>query len=313
MLVAAAKWLRGDTDDIVPAVQEVAKLLTLRLAEHLARYISRLMRPAEDLTDQHTLCLMYATYWVKLIFTELLGATQEDDETNKQRAPSGPVKVFSHDSPKSMTSIKVTHRASSLLVWFPAKWVSKIAPVLVNGPQAEEPQPRTSTVTIQRVESAKRVKSTDNQEAVKGSLKAARFNAASLLDFTWESTKNGRPGLFCSCYRRVPCILSPSRTHDWPPPGWTYQSLHWCHNSKCRRAHSREMAERCDDLPTTLAHWPQPTLRMVPQWYTWGFCGRIVHPPSTAAHVCWPQCGPYCAVTANILWTRVPLCPNRRT
>ena len=53
VLVAAAMWLRGDTDDIVPAVQEVAKLLTLRLAEHLARYISRLMRPAEDLTDQH--------------------------------------------------------------------------------------------------------------------------------------------------------------------------------------------------------------------------------------------------------------------
>ena len=55
--------------------------------------------------------------------------------------------------------------------------------MLVNGPQAEEPQPRTSTVTIQRVESAKRVKSTDSQEAVKGSLKATRFNAASPTGF----------------------------------------------------------------------------------------------------------------------------------
>ena len=91
VLAAMATWLQGDPQAISPAVHEVARVLTLRLAAHLAKYVSRLMRHASDLTDPHTECLMYTTYWVRPILHELLSTTAEGDEANKQRAPSGPV------------------------------------------------------------------------------------------------------------------------------------------------------------------------------------------------------------------------------
>ena len=65
-------WLRGDAASVDPTVRAVACSLTIRVAEHLAKYLSRLMRHAEDLADP-TRCLMYPTYWFRPILTELLG------------------------------------------------------------------------------------------------------------------------------------------------------------------------------------------------------------------------------------------------
>lgn len=49
-----------------------------------ARYLSKLMHAAEDLTNPHTAWLLSSNYWLP-IPTELLGAAQEPDGTNRQR------------------------------------------------------------------------------------------------------------------------------------------------------------------------------------------------------------------------------------
>lgn len=61
----------------MPSGQAVARSLTIRFAEDLAKYLSRLMRNAEDLATPHTQCLLYATYWFRPILSELLGAAKE--------------------------------------------------------------------------------------------------------------------------------------------------------------------------------------------------------------------------------------------
>ena len=72
-LVTAELWLRRDEMNIYRTLEGVARSMALRLAEYLARYISRLIRQAKQLTTPHTKCLLYATYWVRPILAELLG------------------------------------------------------------------------------------------------------------------------------------------------------------------------------------------------------------------------------------------------
>ena len=73
--------------------RQVARNLTLRLAEKLAQYICSLTRRAESLATPETECLLYATYWFRPILSELIGAATESADVNRERAPSGPVKV----------------------------------------------------------------------------------------------------------------------------------------------------------------------------------------------------------------------------
>jgi len=67
--------------------QAAARNFTIRLAEKLAKCLCSLMRRAE------TECLLYATYWFRPILSELIGAATESANVNRDRAPSGPVKV----------------------------------------------------------------------------------------------------------------------------------------------------------------------------------------------------------------------------
>ena len=67
---------QGDEVNIQITLEGVARSLMLRLAEHLACYISRLMRQAKELTSPHIKCLLYVTYWVRPILAELLGKIQ---------------------------------------------------------------------------------------------------------------------------------------------------------------------------------------------------------------------------------------------
>jgi hypothetical protein len=73
------------TEDAEPVstIRAVVRSFTIRLAHHLAKYLSRLMRHAEDLADPHTSCFMYATYWFRPSLTELLGAAKEPDDVNR--------------------------------------------------------------------------------------------------------------------------------------------------------------------------------------------------------------------------------------
>ena len=49
-----------------------------------------------------TECLLYATFWFCLILSELIGAAKESADVNRERAPSGPVKVVVTNQPHSL-------------------------------------------------------------------------------------------------------------------------------------------------------------------------------------------------------------------
>lgn len=132
--IAAELWLRGRQDAIDITFQLVARSVTIRLAETLAQYICSLMRHAAALATPETECLLYATYWFRPILSELIGAATETAETNRDRAPSGPVKVTVTTQPHSRPYAGVTliSGVSALLAWFPASWASKIAPYFLD-------------------------------------------------------------------------------------------------------------------------------------------------------------------------------------
>ena len=86
-------------------------------------------RSSEHDSAPHTQCLLYATYWVKPILSELLAAANEEVGPNKDRAPSGPVKVVVSPTAQQrvVAGLTLVTRASALIAWFPASWASKIA------------------------------------------------------------------------------------------------------------------------------------------------------------------------------------------
>ena len=88
------------------------------------------MRLAESMVTPETECLLYATYWFRPILSELIGSARESAEVNRDRAPSGPVKVLVTNRPHRRQNgvVDLTSGASALLAWFPASWASKIAP-----------------------------------------------------------------------------------------------------------------------------------------------------------------------------------------
>ena len=139
--IAAELWLRGRQDAIDSTFQLVARGVTIRLAEKLAQYICSLMRHAVALATPETECLLYATYWFRPILSELIGAATETAATNRDRAPSGPVKVTVTTQPHSRpySGVTLVSGVSALLAWFPASWASKIAPCFL-GPNAGAPQ-----------------------------------------------------------------------------------------------------------------------------------------------------------------------------
>ena len=106
----------------------MARSVTIRLAEKLAKYICSLMRHAAALATPETECLLYATYWFRPILSELIGAATETAATNRGRAPSGPVKVTVTTQPhlRPHAGVNLTSGVSALLAWFPASWASKI-------------------------------------------------------------------------------------------------------------------------------------------------------------------------------------------
>ena len=99
MSIAAELWLRDAIDTVEEVFRQVARNFTLRLAEKLAQYICSLTRRAESLATPETECLLYATYWFRPILSELIGAATESADVNRERAPSGPVKVVVTNRP----------------------------------------------------------------------------------------------------------------------------------------------------------------------------------------------------------------------
>ena len=63
----------------------------------------------------------------------MIGAATESAAVNRDRAPSGPVKVVVTNQPHSRPNagIELVSRVSALLAWFPASWASKVAPCFI--------------------------------------------------------------------------------------------------------------------------------------------------------------------------------------
>ena len=74
----------------------------------------------------------------------MIGAATESANVNRERAPSGPVKVVVTNKPHSRfnAGIDLVSGVSALLAWFPASWASKIAPCFLGdtGSSAQKPQ-----------------------------------------------------------------------------------------------------------------------------------------------------------------------------
>ena len=79
-------------------------------------------------------CLLYESYWFRPILSELIGAATETATINRNRAPSGPVKVSVPTQPQERPQggVSLTSGVAALLAWFPASWASKVAPCLLS-------------------------------------------------------------------------------------------------------------------------------------------------------------------------------------
>ena len=101
------------------------------------------MRTAATLATPETECLLYESYWFRPILSELIGAATETATINRNRAPSGPVKVSVPTQPQERPQggVSLTSGVAALLAWFPASWASKVAPCLLSqGGAPQSPQ-----------------------------------------------------------------------------------------------------------------------------------------------------------------------------
>ena len=141
--IAVELWLRGRSNDIRDTFQVVARSITIRVAERLAKYICSLMRKAATLATPETECLLYESYWFRPILSELIGAATETATINRNCAPSGPVKVSVPTQPQERPQggVSLASGVAALLAWFPASWASKIAPCFLSqGGAPQDPQ-----------------------------------------------------------------------------------------------------------------------------------------------------------------------------
>ena len=95
------------------------------------------------LATPETECLLYESYWFRPILSELIGAATETATINRNRAPSGPVKVSVRSQPQKQPQggVSLTSGVAALVAWFPASWASKIAPCFLSqGGAPQEPQ-----------------------------------------------------------------------------------------------------------------------------------------------------------------------------
>ena len=145
------------------------------------------MQRAKDLATPHTQCLLYATYWFRPVLSELLGAATELFDQNRERAPSGPVKVAVSAHERQTAGVRIASRVSTLMAWFPARWASKIAPLFTSGHKAAGLPQDVAEATIHSIQSAQRLLENlalgeGTQDKVEGSLKAVRFADNNVTD-----------------------------------------------------------------------------------------------------------------------------------
>ena len=109
-----------------------------------------------DLGHPETECLLYATYWFRPILSELIGAATESANVNRDRAPSGPVKVVVTNQPHSRPNagIDLVSCVCALLAWFPASWASKVAQCFIGDAGGATQLPQEVTIQCPNREAA---------------------------------------------------------------------------------------------------------------------------------------------------------------
>ena len=101
---------------------------------------------------------MYRSMPVQLLrlLSELIGAATESAAVNRDRAPSGPVKVVVTNQPHSRPNagIDLASGVSALLAWFPASWASKVAPCFIGDAGGATQLPQEVTIQCPTREAA---------------------------------------------------------------------------------------------------------------------------------------------------------------
>ena len=95
-------------------------------------------------------------YWFRPILSELIGAATESANVNRDRAPSGPVKVVVTNQPHSQPNagIDLVSGVSALLAWFPASWASKVAQCFIGDAGGATQLPQEVTIQCPNREAA---------------------------------------------------------------------------------------------------------------------------------------------------------------
>ena len=165
-----------------------------------------------------TECLLYATYWFRPILSELLHTAKESAELNKNRAPSGPLKVLVTDRQhKRITSIvDICSGASSLLAWFPASWASKIAPHFLANPTENGQRPQILSIAC-----PKQAGGDAAEEGKKQTLQAVRFAAKNIPFFDLAIDQDLREADFFAelIHRYSEGLVEPNMTRALQPVG----------------------------------------------------------------------------------------------
>ena len=114
------------------------------------------MRRAETLATPENGMPPLRHVLVRPILSELIGAATESAAVNRDRAPSGPVKVVVTNQPHSRPNagIDLASGVSALLAWFPASWASKVAPCFIGDAGGATQLPQEVTIQCPTREAA---------------------------------------------------------------------------------------------------------------------------------------------------------------
>ena len=167
---------------------------------------------------------------------------------NRERAPSGPVKVVVTNQPHSRrhTGVDLVSGVSALLAWFPASWASKIAPCFIGeeGGAIQAPQEVSFACPHRVFEGLQR-------DAVDQVLQAVKFtdkNAPGLslaLDEEFQAAN-----CFAELIRGYTMGCSGTLHHDGPTTHWTYEGQLGSNCSIPKRTHSRNVEADSHSVPT---------------------------------------------------------------
>ena len=273
MTIAAELWLRGRIETLEAVFQAAARNFTIRLAEKLAKYLCSPMRRAETLATPETECLLYATYCFRPILSELIGAATESANVNRDRAPSGPVKVVVTNQPHSRPNagIDLVSGVSALLAWFPASWASKVAQCFIGDAGGATQLPQEVTIQCPNREAAGTQRDDGDQV-----LQAVKFTDKKVPGLHLDLDEDFQTaGCFTEIIRGYKMGVCWARCYAQPSASRGDQSHAWRHYPVSHRPDSGKVEADRDAVPAGLAFQLQSTAALAHDKGPTPICGPI--------------------------------------